>query len=102
MVKTQSFISAECSGFRKRKVLKLLNQSTTLSNNKSHRGFLLENTMLSISFKAEDICNNFSTADKKKEFDKAFIRTSNTCLIVDFCALNKQDINLLIEVLAPL
>lgn len=82
-------------------VLKLLDQSTTLSNNKSHTGFFQENTMLSISFKAEDICNNLSTAGKKNEFDKVCAGASNTGLIVDFCTLDKQDTNLLIQVLAP-
>lgn len=69
--------------------LKLLNQSTTLSNNTSHRGFLQEKAMLSTSFKAQVISNNLSIVGRKNEFDKACVRGSNNNLIVNFCILDK-------------
>lgn len=81
--------------------LKLLNQSTTLSNNTSHRGFLQEKAMLSTSFKAQHISNSLSTVGRKNEFDKVCIRGSNNYLIVNFCILDKQDAVVLLQALAP-
>lgn len=71
--------------------LKLLNQSTSLSNNTSHRGILQEKAMLSTSFKAQDISNSLITVGRKNEFDKVCIRGSNNYLIVSFCILDEQD-----------
>lgn len=54
-----------------------------------------------MSFKAEDISNTLSTAGRKNEFDEACVRASNNYLIVNFCTLDKQDINFLLQVLGP-
>lgn len=78
-----------------------LNQSTTLSHNMSHRGFLQEKVMLSMSFKAQDISNNLSTVGRKNEFDKVCVRGSNNYLTVNFCILDKQDAVILLQALAP-
>jgi len=81
--------------------LKLLTLSTTLSNSISHRGFLQEKAMLSMSFKAQDFSNNLSTVGRKNEFDKACAGGSNSYSIVTFCILDKQDTNFLLQVFAP-
>lgn len=76
--------------------LQLLNQSTTLSNNTSHRGFLQEKAMLSKSFKAQDISSNLSTVGRKNKFAKLVSEVQTT-----ICVLDKQDTNFLLQVLAP-
>lgn len=95
------FISMDCYGFRARVELKFLNQSTTLSNNTSHGGFVQGKAMLSMSFEAQDISNNLRKVGRKDEFDQVWVRGSNNYLIVNFCIPDKQDTNFLLQVLAP-